>query len=159
MKKVILITLIAAFSQSGISQSEQDKILSRISNSFSVQFPSAHLKNLKFKNNNYIAEFTVDNKKLFAFYSVDANWLKTETKIKWTWDLPPKVENAFFKSKYGNWAINEIKEIQMPAQHLYSIHVNDGDLLDSNHYDVFIQDVIFYFKPDGGLQKSIMQNE
>lgn len=155
MKKVMLLMVVAVFSITIKAQANSSKnIPKKISEAFSSKYPSAQVGKWKFDKENYVAEFNLDKKKYCAFYASDGNWIKTETKIRWTWNLPKVVETAFYKSDFASYSIHGIKEVQTPTEHFYEIHVNDGIRLDSDHQQ-FAQDFIICFNPDGTLIKKV----
>lgn len=158
MKNLILYLPIVAFSQAAIGQSMRTAAPQQIVQSFSSSFPSAHFKKWKLENNNYVAEFTLDNKKSLAYYSANGHWLRTETKFKWSHNVPSVIKGAFNKSEFAGWTIYDVKEIQTPMGRTYRIHVNDGNLMSSDTYIVVPRDVLVYFSPTGELVKSFEMN-
>ena len=119
---------IAFFTTGIIAQAKGNKeIPQKVMTAFLSKYPSAHLKNWKINSEGYAAEFVLDKKKYFAHFSPNADWQKTETKINWTWKLPPAVKKALYHSDYASWYVNEIREIQTPGEHLYTyaVHVNE----------------------------------
>ncbi len=158
MKYLILFLPIVTLSQAAIGQSMRAAAPRQIVQSFSVSFPSAHFRKWKLENNTYVAEFTLDNKKAFAYYSPKGNWLRTETKLKWSNNVPTGVKDAFNKSQFAGWTIYEVKAIQTPLGQTFRFHVNDGNLMSSDTYIVVPRDVLVYFSPTGELVKSFEMN-
>jgi hypothetical protein len=155
MKTMIFPILAIAFLQDVNGQTAVEKVPEKVLNSFSAKFPDAKVRNWKIEDNDYVAGFIFDHNKSSAFYSADDSWLKTETKVRWMKNLPDAVKKSFYQSEYATWAIDEIGHIQTPDQHVYTILVNDGNLLDSDHYDVFKQNVMLYYSPQGQLERKI----
>jgi hypothetical protein len=94
-----------------------------------------------------------DGKKLMAWYSEGSNWIKTEKRIPLSKDLPLAVKKGFDNSQYISWHIDNIKEVSMrnASSPVYVIHVDNGDKLDSDHYDAMKKDVYLSFDPEGVL--------
>ena len=82
---------------------------------FAQQYPQAHLRKWETRNDTCIAEFSRDRRKNRADYSAQGEWLKTETKIPWTKDLPPAVASAWRYSDFASWYVAAIREVTFPG--------------------------------------------
>lgn len=149
MKKIFLslIGIVMLFSFTGkgsLPKSIEVKIANR--------YPNAHIKGWEMKNDQYVIKIGKDKKKMMAFYSGGGNWIKTEERIPLSKELPVAVKKGFDNSQYVSWHIDNIKEVSMKnASPVYVIHVDNGDKLDSDHYDAMKKDVFLSFDPEGVL--------
>lgn len=64
---------------------------------------------------------------------------KTTAHIKWTWQLPSAVKKAFNESRYKNLFIENIIRYDRSGKVFYKFYLNNGNLLDGDHYDSFIK--------------------
>lgn len=64
---------------------------------------------------------------------------KTASRIKWTWQLPTSVKKAFDESQYKDWFIENMITYDSSGKTFYRFLVNNGNLLDSDHYDSFLK--------------------
>jgi hypothetical protein len=60
-------------------------------------------------------------------------------KIKWTWQLPAFVKKAFNNSRYAGWYIARIIRHDSSGKTIYRFYINNGNLLDGDHYDSFLK--------------------
>jgi hypothetical protein len=118
---------------------------------FTNRFPNAQLKKWEQRKEGYIADFRLSGKKIFAYYASDGTWKGTETPIKWTKNLPAAVKEGWKNSGYYAWYVLDIKKIETPEQPLYTLHVNNGSLLDSDHHDAFLEEYVLFFSEKGEL--------
>jgi len=152
MKKVFIIIAVVMLSENMIAQKDSNIIVpSVVATAFSTQFPSGKLKKWEQRKEGYIAVFRQDGKKYFAYYAADGAWKGTETPIKWTKDLPAAVKEGWKRSDYYSWYVMDIKKITTPDQPLYTLHVNNGTLLDADHHDNFLEEYVLFFTPGGEL--------
>ncbi len=152
MKKAIVIIMIALLSQSMIAQADTAGVVpTQVATAFTTQFPGARLKKWQQRAEGYIADFRLNGKKLFAYYSADGAWKGTETPVKWTKDLPAAVKEGWRTSGYYNWYVMDIKKIETPGEPMYTLHVNNGPTLDSDHYNNFLEEYVLFFSPSGQL--------
>lgn len=154
MKKSFLVLAIAFFSSVVIANAKgTTEVPKNISVAFTAKYPSAEIKGWRTAKGEYIAEFVLEKKKYRAYYSSDAEWLRTETKIKSSTKLPGQVREALHKSEYASWYITEMKQIEKPGKNVYAIHVNDGNKLSADHHDAVKTDFLLYFSDSGELIK------
>jgi hypothetical protein len=59
--------------------------------------------------------------------------------IKWSWQLPAPVRTGFYNSSYTKWYIEKMIREVSNNETVYKFYVNNGSLLDSDHYDSFLQ--------------------
>lgn len=61
------------------------------------------------------------------------------SRVKWTWQLPEVVRNTFNNSPYASWFIEKIVRHDTSGNTVFRFYVNNGSLLDSDHYDSFLK--------------------
>ena len=64
---------------------------------------------------------------------------KTAPHIKWTWQLPSSVKRAFKESPYKNLFIERIIRYDCSGKIFFKFYLNNGNLLDGDHYDSFLK--------------------
>ena len=123
--------------------------------SFSKQYPQGSVRAWVVKNDTCIAEFKTYKSKNVAYYLPDGQWIKTETKIPWTKDLPMAVNMSWKYSDLASWYVATIKEVKYPDKDLYVMEVQQdcgpegsipGDCLDVYK---------LYYESDGSLIKKV----
>ena len=122
-----------------------------IAPSFSAKYPEAKLKNWEMLNDEYVVRYINEKSKCTAFFSSGGQWIRTETSIPWTKDLPQAVRTGIQNSGYGTCYVDAIRKVQTAGRLLYVLHVDDGSTLDADHYDAFREDWLLSFTPDGVL--------
>jgi len=75
----------------------------------------------------------------------------SSAKIKGAWQLPAQVKNAFDKSKYSGWYIEKIIRLDSAGQTIYQFYVNNGNLLDGDHYDNFLKKNTIHISRNGTI--------
>lgn len=127
MKKILLIfATLLCFSNIAFCHLSQE-IPENVLKSFSRQYPQVNIQKWEVKHDTCIAKFTSSSKKKnLAFYLFDGNWIKTETKIRWSWLLPKAVEEGFNHSALASWYIDEIKQISSPGKIHYVMQVHNN---------------------------------
>ncbi|MBS1665504.1 MAG: PepSY-like domain-containing protein [Bacteroidetes bacterium] len=152
MKKLIILIVIALFSKSMIAQAGSSVTPpASVAKAFASQFPSAYLRKWEQRKEGFIADFRIKKTKLFAYYAPDGTWKGTEAPIKRTKNLPASVREGWNNSGYGSWYVLDLKKIDQPDGPLYTIHVNNGTLLDSDHHDAFLEEYVLFFSEKGEL--------
>jgi len=151
MKKTLFISTAILLGTLALAQAKT--VPQNISVAFSAKYPNATVKKWKHSNSNYSAEFSVDNKKSIAYYSAGGNWERTETKIKWTWNLPSAVHQTLEKNGYLRFYIMDMKKVETSNGVTYVVHYNDGNTLDSDHHDAFTQYFLLHISETGELIK------
>lgn len=61
------------------------------------------------------------------------------TTLKWTWQLPVAVKNAFNKCDYTTWFVAKMVRHDSDGKTIYRFYVNNGNLLDGDHHDSFLK--------------------
>lgn len=151
MKKLILLIAIALFSQSMIAQASTVTPPPAVTTAFAARFPNVQVREWKEQEGTYYANFRLNGKKTFAYYTADGSWKGTETPLKWSWHLPAKVRNAWKNSDFAAWYLMDIKKIETPDGPLYALHVNNSPLLDSDHAQIDHDEYEIFFNEKGEL--------
>ncbi|MES1249180.1 MAG: hypothetical protein ABUL46_00775, partial [Chitinophaga rupis] len=124
MKKSIVLVATAMLFQTMVAQSAGKAVPPTVVvKAFTTQFPDGKLKKWEERKQGYIAKFSRDGKKYFAYYSSDGAWQGTEAPIKWTKNLPDSVKSGWKTSGFYNWYVVDMKKIDTPDQPLYVLHV------------------------------------
>jgi hypothetical protein len=64
---------------------------------------------------------------------------KSIDRIKWTWHLPASVKKAFDESEYKDWFMENITMYNSSGKTFYRFLLNNGSLLDGDHYDSLLK--------------------
>lgn len=94
-------------------------------NSYKKVHPDAHAYQWKWKEkeNRYKTKFVQNGSKYKAYFAKDGSWIRTERDIKKT-EVPEAVWEAFSKTEYVRWKIDDIEEHSTPQHKLvYEIEV------------------------------------
>lgn len=152
MKKLIALIAIALFSQTMIAQAGPAIVPPQaVTAAFAARFPNVQVKKWSEQQQTYYATFRLKGKKTFAYYNPDGSWKATEYKMKWSWNLPPKVRQAWKNSDFAAWYLMDIKRIETPDQTLYALHVNSSPLLDADHNQIDKEEYELFFNTNGDL--------
>lgn len=159
MKNVLILLVAAIMTQPMTAQGDSTVIVpQQVASAFTAQFPGGHLKKWEQRKEGYIADFSLDGKKYFAYYAADGAWKGTESPVKRTKDLPAAVKTGWKNSGYSAWYVEDIKKILTPEQPLYALHVDNSVLLDADHHDAFREEYVLFFSEKGELvRKDRMQ--
>lgn len=119
---------------------------------FTNRYPSATHVRWSQSGAAFEARFEVDNQTHMAFYDKYGQWVRTETKIHWTKNLPAAVRTGFRNSSYAVYEVEEIKEVQTASEHYVSIEVS---AVTDYHVGGLMNDVYrLYFNMDGTFLRS-----
>jgi hypothetical protein len=118
-KLTLLFILLAA----ATLQAQIRKIPAAVTESFKVRYPHAEKVAWKDEITSFEAQFTLNGFKMTADFNSKGEWQNSEKKIKFT-DLPAAVNDGFKKSKYADWEIKSMVEIDKNSESLqYRIEV------------------------------------
>jgi hypothetical protein len=154
MKKLITLIAIAFFSETMIAQAGPSSPTvppQAVLTAFTSRFPNVQVKKWAEQQDTYYALFRLKGKKTFAYYNADGSWKATEIPMKWSWNLPEKVKQAWRHSDFAAWYLMDIKRIETPDQILYALHVNSSPLLDADHNQIDREEVEIFFNEKGEL--------
>lgn len=154
MKKIILTAAAVACLCSSLTITNWARggreLPSSIRSALLTKYPGARLKKWDIEGDQYVVNFVSNKDRLTALYSMKGNWIMTEKKVPWIKDLPPAVRTAFNKSLYADWKVESIQECQgREGDRLYKIQVDNGNMLDSDHYDAFKTTETLTYTADG----------
>lgn len=132
MKKLRWIALILPLSLVQFSYAQIRSVPSQVTESLKTKYPNAANVTWKDKITSFLAIFDIEGKKYEARFDSNGNWLSTETEIEES-ELPEDVKDGFEKSKYADWSIRNVYNIELPDNVLqYRILVAKNDLQRKN---------------------------
>jgi len=131
------------------------QVADNVLKSFAKQYPNEFNAKWKIRNDTSIADFKMNGRKNMAYYLADGQWIKTETKIPWTKDLPTAVDNAWKNSDYTSWYVSAIKEVVYPDKNVYVMKVQQDCGPEGSIPGDCLHAYKLYYKPDGSLIKKI----
>jgi hypothetical protein len=141
-----------SIAQSGTHKEVPDKI----ANAFVIRYPTFNIRKWSVKNDIYTVHFIRDKKKSTAFYNSNGSWIRTGTIVSWR--LPLDVKKGVYKSEFASWYVETIKEYETPEKAFYRFLIDNGNLLDSDHHDVFLKNYNIGFSIGGQLlNKSVVE--
>ena len=126
MKKTILVLLTAliAINCNADFRDANKTVPENVLKSFSQQYPQVNPQKWDITHDTFIARFTMSKRKTKAFYLSDGNWIKTESIIRWSYQLPKAVKNGWNHCSLCSWYIDEIKQLEFPDKKIYTIQVH-----------------------------------
>jgi|HubBroStandDraft_1064217.scaffolds.fasta_scaffold267785_2 hypothetical protein len=157
MKKLIILIAIALFCKSMIAQAHPAAASNAVEppqavmTALAARFPNVQVRKWAEKQDTYFACFRWKGKKTYAYYSADGSWKATEVSMKWSWNLPEKVRQAWRHSDFAAWYPMDITRIETPDGILYALHVNNSPLLDSDHSQIDHCEYVIFFNENGEL--------
>jgi hypothetical protein len=124
----------------------------QVTAAFTAKYPQAQLKDWKIAKAGYKAEFKLNHKKYTVMYASDGIWLKSETKLSWTWDMPLAVKTTLRKGKYASCYVDEIKEVKTvgETQYVLTIDNHGGSTMATESYGAW-EDYQIVFDSTGVL--------
>ena len=133
MKKMFFVTvLLSAVSFTPIVNAQIRKIPAEVTNAFSEKYDDA--ENVEWKDNltAFVASFERKGDKYEAKFNKKGKWQSTEKALEIS-DLPNKVNDGFEKSKYSEWEVKSVYEIELPGDVTqYRVHVAKSDIQQKN---------------------------
>lgn len=76
------------------------------------------------------------------------------TQVRWTWQLPRAVRNSFNNSSHANWYIQKMIRFESGNKTVYRLYLYNGNLLDGDHHDCFLQCVALDIDNNGTVLKN-----
>jgi len=151
-KSALILFAILLFTNSTFANtSRNSKIPHAVLKEFSEKYPDTKVDRWKNTDDTFVARFFLNKRKQFAFYTNSGTWIKTETKIPWTWNLPHAVKSGWESCKFNAWYIEEMHEVASSTDHYFVFKIDNGDMLDSDHHDAFLEKYVLYFDGNGKL--------
>ena len=123
----------------------------KVSVVFSAQYPdaAAHWKTVK---TGYEATFHAGDKTRHAYYTPAGGWLRTETTIHWTKNLPPAVRKGFRNSVYASYYVEHMVQRDSAEGQIVTIDVSQ--VIDYQMGGLYKDVYRLYFSMDGRLLKT-----
>jgi len=132
MKKPFIIALLLCVNFVSISYAQIRSIPSQVTESLKTKYPNSSNVTWNDRITSYLAIFEIDSKKYEARFDSKGNWLATETSIDESL-LPEEVKDGLQKSKYADWTIRNVYNIELPGNEWqYRILVSKSDLQKKN---------------------------
>ena len=119
--------------------------------SFTAKYPKAEIKKWEVTSDGYTAKVIEDHNKFEASFDKNSQWVKTTTKIGWSWDLPAEIRTALKDSKYKDWRVDRLRKVETPAGEFYQVLVDNMYLQIDGAHTGFTEDLVLNFKPSGNL--------
>jgi hypothetical protein len=151
MKKILIMSAIAGLLLQHLT-AQANIVPQKVSAAFSAQYPAVAAAHWKAAATGYEATFRSGNKANHAYYAPDGGWIKTETRIKWTKNLPDAVRQGFHNSRYVSWYVENMRETQSADQHVVTIDVSQ--VIDYQMGGLYKDVYRLYFSMDGKLMKT-----
>lgn len=92
--KTAIILIALRFTMNANAASQKVIVPEEVTAAFNAKYPQAQFKDWKISTDGFRAEFKINNKKYTAVYAADGTWLKSATKLSWTWDMPIAVKTV-----------------------------------------------------------------
>ena len=153
MKKIILMLAIAL----GVVKYDivAGQIPEPVLKSFSQHYPQVAVRKWTVKNDTYVSKFRMNKNKEMAYYTSDGRWVKTETALPWTKDLPVAVDNSWKHSDFCSWYVASIKEVTYPDKSQYVLKVQQDCGPDGSAPGDCLNIYNLYFAANGRLEKEV----
>jgi hypothetical protein len=104
-------------------QAQARKTPAAVTQSFKARYPHAEKVIWKDETTSFEAQFTLNSFTITADFNREGEWQNSEKKIRFI-DLPREVNNGFKKSKYADWKITSVVEIDKNGESLrYRVEV------------------------------------
>ena len=133
MKRIFFLAmLVSAISVMQAANAQIRKIPAEVTNAFAEKYGGA--KNVEWKDNLsvFVAGFEQDGEKYEAKFNKKGKWQSTEKQIEIS-DLPGVVNDGFEKSKYAEWEVRSVYEIELPGDaKQYRLRVAKSDIQQKN---------------------------
>jgi hypothetical protein len=134
MKKIFSVSLlfITMILLAAPSFSQIRKIPAEVTEALKSKYPEASNVTWKDKITVFAANFELNNEKMEARFSSKGDWQSTEKEISES-DLPGDVKDGLNKSKYADWEIKSVYNIDLPDDKVqYRIQVSKSDVQKKN---------------------------
>lgn len=132
MKKIFVLMIVFSSGLVFYSNAQIRKIPAEVTNAFSEKYEQA--KNLEWRDNlsAFVASFELDDEKYEAKFNKKGNWLSTEKELAIS-DMPDAVNDGVEKSKYSEWEVKAVYEIELPDNaKQYRVHVAKSNIQQKN---------------------------
>ncbi len=131
-KTFLLAALLVSTSFLFSAHAQIRKVPAEVTNAFSEKYGDA--KNVEWSDNlsTFTASFDMDGHKYKAQYNKKGEWKGAEKELTIE-DLSSTVKDGFNKSKYADWKVKSVTQIESPGDKIqYRVHVIKSDLKQKN---------------------------
>jgi hypothetical protein len=112
MKSVLNVIITMAFlASTGIASAQFRKIPAEVTEAFKDKYPDTKNAEWKDKLSVFTVNFEMNDAKYVSKFNANGEWQQTEKEIEEA-DLPMDLKDGFEKSKYSNWEIKQVGEIE-----------------------------------------------
>lgn len=119
-----------------------------VKTSFKAKYPNANRVEWEQKGEYVVADFNDNHRDAEAWFDAQGNWYMTESDIRKS-DLPAAVLDAFNKSTYAQWKIDDLDLFERKdLESIYVIEVEKGEI-----------DVKLFYTANGTLTKELVDVE
>ncbi|MCO5241460.1 MAG: PepSY-like domain-containing protein [Chitinophagaceae bacterium] len=132
MKKIFVLMIVFSSGLVFHSNAQIRKIPAEVTNAFSEKYEQA--KNVEWRDHlsAFVASFELDDEKYEAKFNKKGNWLSTEMELAIS-DMPDVVNDGLEKSKYSEWEVRAVYEIELPDNaKQYRVHVAKSNIQQKN---------------------------
>lgn len=157
MKKIMLMACASLLVASGAfakGNCRDKNVSEKAIASFSDRYPDLHVKKWQVINGQDVAAFKANNEKNYAYFTNDGRWLKTETELTFTKNLPAGVRAAWNNSAYASWNVATVKKVKTRGQEVYTVkvyHPYGPELTSTDN----TKEYRLYFTPNGNLENTV----
>lgn len=136
------------------AQMHPTELSGKLARSFETLYPAVHARKLYIKDSVCTVFFTQNKNKMAASFDIDGEWMRTESVIPKIKQLPPDVKRGFFNSQFAAWYVEMMQKEETATDTVYRITVNNGNLLDGDHFAPFFVKYRLDFSTSGELQRA-----
>ena len=155
LKSIILVAAVGMIPYSAMAQTNTT-VPSSVTSDFARKYPGDEVKTWKIVDNQYVANFKMNERECEAYYSQDGSWLSTSVVMKHIKNLSPDVKAALSHSQYSSYHIDGAMRLHTPNQEMFIIEVdnNSGNKTVYDNVGSF-DDRLLYYTSNGKLVKNV----
>lgn len=132
MKKILALMIVLSTGFAFATHAQVRKIPAAVTNAFSEKYNEAKNVEWKDKLSSFSVIFEIDEEQFEAKFNKKGEWQSTEKEIAMD-DLSDKVKDGFEKSKYADWEVRGIYQIELPDNKMqFRIRVAKSDIQQKN---------------------------
>ena len=129
MKKTIFLSLLITFlaMEFGLAAGGKD-VPAAVSSTFKGKYPGTKVSEWDYRSEQgaYVAEFKMNDKKKYAWFTPDGAWLATSGELKLD-DLPPAVIQGLTTGEYKDWTFGDYREVDSPTGKYIKVKAKFGN--------------------------------
>jgi hypothetical protein len=149
MALIVMVTIFCA--NTVFAQKSSKNVPATVVAAFTSKYPKAEIKNWDISNDEFTAKAKEGDHKFYVTFDNNGTWVKTASKINWSWNLPADVRASLKSSKYAGWRVDGVKKIESPTGEFYQVLVDNVYLQVDADHAVFAENWIVNFKPGGEI--------